>query len=199
MILLIDNYDSFAHNLYQLIGSLDPNVGVVRNDAISVLQIEAEHPDAIVLSPGPGRPADAGICVDVVRKLGSAIPILGVCLGHQAIIEAYGGTVGYAKELMHGKSSMVKLDDRSRLFAGLGPEMQVARYPSLAADSTTIPDELFVSAIDGACEVMAVEHVEHPVFGVQFHPESIMTSNGRGIVQNFLDIANDHRRKPIRL
>lgn len=193
MIYLIDNYDSFSHNLYQLIGSLTPHIEVVRNDSIGLLELESEHPEAIVISPGPGRPGDAGICEDVIRGLGSKIPILGVCLGHQAIIEAYGGQIGYAKELMHGKASIIRLDDRSRLFGGMGPEIQVARYHSLAGDDDTLPDCLFVSAEDVAGEIMAVEHVEHPVFGVQFHPESIMTPDGREIIKNFLDIAHMHR------
>ena len=193
MIYLIDNYDSFSYNLYQLLGSLTPHIEVVRNDSIGLLELEAEKPEAIVLSPGPGRPADAGICEEVVTQLGSKIPIMGVCLGHQAIIEAYGGTVGYAKELMHGKSSIVRLDESSRLFGGMDPEIQVARYHSLAGDSTKLPKELFVTAVDETGEIMAVEHVEHPVFGVQFHPESIMTPNGREIMQNFLDIARVHR------
>ena len=133
MILLIDNYDSFSYNLYQLIGSMEPDLAVVRNDALSVEEIRKRKPSAIVLSPGPGKPADAGICVEAVRRLSGSIPILGVCLGHQAICEAFGGVVSYAKELMHGKASVIRLDTESKMFKGMKQEIPAARYHSLIA------------------------------------------------------------------
>lgn len=187
MILLIDNYDSFSYNLYQLIGAIDPAVEVVRNDAFTVDQIAAMRPRAIILSPGPGRPADAGICVKAVQKLGAAIPILGVCLGHQAICEAYGAKVSYARQLMHGKPSDVMLDQASPVFRGLPPVIAAARYHSLAAVEDTVPGCLRVTArtVQGQ-EIMAVQHTKYPVYGVQFHPESILTPQGAAILQNFL-------------
>lgn len=189
MIYLIDNYDSFSYNLYQLIGEVDPAIEVLRNDALSVEDLEAKNPEAVILSPGPGRPADAGICEEVVLKLSGKVPILGVCLGHQAICEAFGGTVGYAKELMHGKSSLVKVDAQSPLFNGLPTEVWVARYHSLAADEESLPECLRVISRADDGEVMAVQHAEFPTYGVQFHPESILTPDGRTMIENFLAIA----------
>ena len=155
MILLIDNYDSFSYNLYQLIGSLEPDIRVIRNDAMTVEEIAALNPAGIILSPGPGRPEDAGVCIKVVRQLGGRFPILGVCLGHQAICEAFGATVTFARELMHGKQSMAELDTATPLFAGLPPQVPVARYHSLAADPDTIPACLQVTARVANGEVMA--------------------------------------------
>lgn len=188
MIVLIDNYDSFVYNLYQLLGSLDPNVVVYRNDTISTEELASLNPNAIVLSPGPGKPADAGICVEVVQRLSGTIPLLGVCLGHQAICEAFGAVVGHAKHLMHGKSSPANLDTTSPLFKDLPHTISVARYHSLAADEETLPADLHVIA-HAQDEVMAVAHRLHPTYGVQFHPESILTPDGRQILQNFLDVA----------
>ena len=178
MILLIDNYDSFSYNLYQLIGMVDEDIRVIRNDEMSVEQIKELRPSLIVLSPGPGKPEDAGICMEVVKKLSGIIPIFGVCLGHQVICEAFGATVTYAKELMHGKVSEVNVSPQSRLFRGLGPTVKVARYHSLAADPATIPEELMVTATTQDGQIMAVEHRKYPVFGVQFHPESVLTEHG---------------------
>lgn len=189
MIYLIDNYDSFSYNLYQLIGEVDPAIEVLRNDALSVEELEAKNPEAVILSPGPGRPADAGICEEAVLKLSGKVPILGVCLGHQAICEAFGGTVGYAKELMHGKSSLVKVDAQSPLFNGLPAKVWVARYHSLAADEESLPECLRVISRADDGEVMAVQHAEFPTYGVQFHPESILTPDGRAMIENFLAIA----------
>lgn len=189
MIYLIDNYDSFSYNLYQLIGEVDPAIEVLRNDALSVEELEAKNPEAVIISPGPGRPADAGICEEVVLKLSGKVPILGVCLGHQAICEAFGGSVGYAKELMHGKSSLVKIDTESPLFNGLPAKVQVARYHSLAADEESLPECLRVISRANDGEVMAVQHAEFPTYGVQFHPESILTPDGRAMIENFLAIA----------
>lgn len=186
MTLLIDNYDSFSHNLYQMIGSLDPDIQVIRNDGMTVGEIGALAPGRIVLSPGPGRPRDAGICVEVVKKLGDRMPILGVCLGHQAICEAFGGTVSYAKELMHGKASEVAVDTGSPLFRGLPSVIPAARYHSLAAVEAALPGELRVIAKTADGEVMAVAHRDYPVYGVQFHPESILTPSGKAIIANFL-------------
>lgn len=189
MIYLIDNYDSFSYNLYQLVGEVNPNIKVVRNDALTVEELEGLNPEAVILSPGPGRPADAGICEEVVLKLSGKVPILGVCLGHQAICEAFGGTVGYAKQLMHGKASLTKVDQQSPLFKGLSEEIRVARYHSLAAVEESLPACLRVIARTDDGEVMAVQHVEYPTYGVQFHPESILTPDGRAMIENFLAIA----------
>ncbi len=187
MILLIDNYDSFAYNLYQFIGEIEPDVRVVRNDELTVEQIAALRPDRIVLSPGPGRPEDAGVIMDAARTLGRTIPTLGVCLGHQAICAAFGATVTYASRLMHGKQSMTKFDLDCALFSGCPDIAPVARYHSLAADPETIPDCLRVTAVtvDGG-EIMAVQHREYPIYGVQFHPESIMTPDGKTMIRNFI-------------
>ncbi|AEF84932.1 para-aminobenzoate/anthranilate synthase glutamine amidotransferasecomponent II [Treponema primitia ZAS-2] len=191
MILLIDNYDSFSYNLYQLIGTINPDIRVIRNDEMAVADIIVLRPSHIVISPGPGRPVDAGICEKVISALGVQIPILGVCLGHQAICEVFGAVVGYAKTLMHGKSSMITVDTDSPLFAGLDKTIQGARYHSLAADINTIPAELRVIASTDDGEVMAVQHREYPVYGVQFHPESILTPQGKKILSNFLGVRND--------
>ena len=186
MILLIDNYDSFSYNLYQLVGELEPDIRVIRNAEMTIEEIEGLQPQRIILSPGPGRPSEAGICEQVVRRLGPGIPILGVCLGHQAICEAYGTRITYAKRLMHGKQSTVRLLPGSRLFAGLGEETRVARYHSLAAKKSTLPSILKVTALTDEGEVMAVEHENYPVYGVQFHPESILTPEGKTMLKNFI-------------
>lgn len=186
MILLIDNYDSFVYNLYQLIGSLEPDLKVIRNDACTLEEIEAMAPSAIVISPGPGKPEDAGICIDVIRHFAGKIPIFGVCLGHQAICAAFGGTVTYAKCLMHGKTSVIRPERDSVLFKGMEHPIQIARYHSLAALPETLPPALRVTAVTDDGEVMAVEHSEYPIYGVQFHPESILTPEGEQIVKNFL-------------
>ena len=189
MILLIDNYDSFSYNLYQLIGSIDPDIKVIRNDEYTVDEIEAMGAAHIILSPGPGKPSDAGVCEDVVRQLGGKVPIMGVCLGHQAICEVYGATVTYAKRLMHGKQSECDIDNDTEIFAGLGRKEKVARYHSLAAKGDTIPDVLKVIAVScDDSEVMAVKHKDYQIFGLQFHPESILTPNGIHILENFLNI-----------
>lgn len=190
MILLIDNYDSFSYNLFQLVGSLDPDIKVIRNDAMTTGQIEELSPKAIILSPGPGKPEDAGICIEVVKKLGGRFPILGVCLGHQAICTAYGGTVSYAKELMHGKQSAAKLTGSCALFEGLPDSIPVARYHSLALLRDTLPDCLTITAQTEDGEVMAIAHKDYPVFGLQFHPESILTPDGKTILQNFIHLVS---------
>lgn len=187
MIVLIDNYDSFSYNLYQLIGGLYPDIRVIRNDKITVEELGQMRPEAIILSPGPGRPEDAGICIETVQKLGAAIPILGVCLGHQSICKAYGAKVSYARQLMHGKTSRIRPDRDSVLFAGLDEEIQIGRYHSLAAVEATMPEELRVTAETADGEIMAVEHRQDPVYGLQFHPESILTPEGEHMMRNFLN------------
>ena len=189
MIVLIDNYDSFSYNVYQLIGSVAPDIKVVRNDEYSVKEIEEMKPEALILSPGPGRPVDAGICIEAIRYFAGKLPILGICLGHQAICEAFGGEVSYAKELMHGKKKTIYTFGKSSLFEGLGDSFQVARYHSLAAVREKLPDVLRVTAEAEDGEIMAVEHTEYPIFGVQFHPESVMTPDGKVMVENFMRVA----------
>lgn len=186
MILLIDNYDSFSYNLYQMIGSMNPDIAVVRNDAVTVEGIREMSPDAIIISPGPGRPEDAGICIDAIRVLGPEVPILGVCLGHQAICAAYGGTITHARKLMHGKQSVVRKAAEDSVLSGLPESFPVARYHSLAVDPDTVPGCLQVTALADDGEVMAVRHRDFPVHGLQFHPESIMTPDGKAMLANFL-------------
>ncbi|MBR5960755.1 MAG: aminodeoxychorismate/anthranilate synthase component II [Clostridia bacterium] len=191
MTLLIDNYDSFSYNLYQLIGELNPDIKVIRNDELTIEEIRDLKPDRIILSPGPGRPEDAGVIIEAAKELGKEIPLLGVCLGHQAICAAFGATVTYAKALMHGKQSVVRQEGSSPLFAGLPETFPVARYHSLAAAPETMPECLEVTARTEDGEVMAVQHKEYPVYGVQFHPESILTPDGHKMLENFMAIRNE--------
>lgn len=191
MILLIDNYDSFSYNLYQLIGSIEPDIKVIRNDAMTVSEIEALKPAGIIISPGPGRPEDSGICPEVIKRLGGRIPILGVCLGHQAICMVYGAKVSYASRLMHGKASMTEFDRTCPLFEGCPEEAEVARYHSLAAVEDTLPECLKVTARTMEGEIMAVMHTEYPIYGVQFHPESILTPDGKQMLLNFVNATNN--------
>ena len=191
MTLLIDNYDSFSYNLYQLIGELNPDIRVIRNDEMTVEEIRTLKPDRIILSPGPGRPEDAGITVQAAKELGKEFPLLGVCLGHQAICAAFGATVTYAKALMHGKQSVVRQEGNSPLFEGLPETFPVARYHSLAAAPETMPECLQVTARTEDGEVMAVQHREYPVYGVQFHQESILTPDGHKMLENFMAIRNE--------
>lgn len=186
MTLLIDNYDSFSYNLYQLVGALGPPVRVIRNDEMTIEEIRALHPDRIILSPGPGRPEDAGITMAAVQ-LGQEVPLLGVCLGHQAICAAFGGTVTYARQLMHGKQSQVTFDRSCPLFRGLPEQGLVARYHSLAVAADTLPPELKATARTEDGEIMAVQHRQYPIYGVQFHPESIMTPEGKKMLKNFIE------------
>lgn len=187
MILLIDNYDSFSYNLVQLIGTIaKEEIRVVRNDEMTVDEVEALAPSYIILSPGPGRPQDAGICEDVVRRMQGKSKILGVCLGHQGICEVYGAAITYAKKLMHGKQSIANIDRKEEIFAGLPEQIPVARYHSLAADPDTIPECLRVIAATPDGEVMAIRHREYEVYGLQFHPESVLTPDGEVILRNFL-------------
>ncbi len=188
MNLLIDNYDSFSYNLYQLIGSTDPDIKVIRNDALTCEEMEALKPSRLIISPGPGWPKDAGRSEEAVQYFKGKIPILGVCLGHQAICEVYGATVTYASRLMHGKQSICTVED-DPIFAGLSGEgkLKVARYHSLSAKKETIPEELSVIAVsDDDGEIMAVKHKDKTVYGMQFHPESILTPEGVQLLSNFI-------------
>lgn len=186
MILLIDNYDSFSYNLYQLIGELDTNIKVVRNDSLTVEEIRELKPERIILSPGPGRPEDAGITMEAAKVLGREIPVLGVCLGHQAICAAFGGTITYAKRLMHGKQSRITLDRSCPVFEDCPERVLAARYHSLAAEPDSLPKELKVTAKTDEGEIMAVMHREYPIYGLQFHPESIMTPQGKTMLRSFM-------------
>ena len=188
MILLIDNYDSFSYNLYQLAGSINSDIKVIRNDELSVDEIDRLNPSHIILSPGPGRPSNAGVCEEVVKRLGEKYPMLGVCLGHQAICEALGGKISHARELMHGKSSVVTIDTQCRIFRGMKERETVARYHSLIADPDFIPNCLNIVSADDKGEIMAVAHKSLNIFGLQFHPESILTDSGLTIMKNFLSI-----------
>lgn len=203
MILLIDNYDSFSYNLVQYIGTIQKNksksniegyetdylkqhdIKVVRNDELSVKEIEDMSPEYIILSPGPGRPDRAGICEELLRDYTGNAKMLGVCLGHQAIVEAFGGKVTYAKELMHGKQSVVTLDKNAPVFAGIPENVKVARYHSLAGDKDSLPECLKVIASTEDGEIMAVKHVDRPIYGFQFHPESVLTEYGMEMLNNF--------------
>ena len=187
MILLIDNYDSFVHNLYQFLSVEDPDVRLVRNDRITPQEALAMEPDAIVISPGPGRPSDAGVCIGLIRQLKGRIPILGVCLGHQAIGEAFGATVTHASRLMHGKTSLLTDVADDIIFKGIKKPVQVARYHSLSVQESTLPEELEVTARSEDGEIMAMRHREYPIYGLQFHPESVMTPDGPVMIRNFLE------------
>jgi anthranilate synthase component 2 len=188
MILLIDNYDSFSYNLVQLIGCINPDIRVIRNDTVTAEDVGMLKPSHIILSPGPGYPKDAGICEEVIGKLSSSIPILGVCLGHQAICEVYGAEICHVRQLMHGKKSSIRLSS-DQIFKGLPEAIDAARYHSLIAQRETIPDELVVIAEDDDIgEVMAVKHARFTVYGLQFHPESVLTPHGDVMMRNFLNM-----------
>ncbi len=186
MILIIDNYDSFTYNLYQLAGAINPDIRVIRNDELTVEEVAKLNVSHIILSPGPGRPEDAGICGETAKKLASKCPILGICLGHQAICQAYGATVGYAKKLVHGKKSFVHIAKGNPIFNGMAPLIEAGRYHSLAVERQTLPDELFIIAETKDGEVMGVKHRDYNLYGLQFHPESILTKDGSLIIRNFL-------------
>lgn len=189
MILLIDNYDSFSYNLYQLIGSFDEDIKVIRNDEYTAQGVLNLNPDVIVISPGPGKPEDAGICVDLVKEAAGKVPILGVCLGHQAITVAFGGVVSYADKIMHGKQSDAKFDTSCSIFKGCSDVMKVARYHSLASIRDSLPECLKITCETEDGVIMGIRHAEYDVYGLQFHPESILTPEGGKIIKNFLDLA----------
>lgn len=185
MICLIDNYDSFTYNLYQYLGEICPDIRVYRNDAITPQEVLGMGADHLVLSPGPGHPADAGVCVDMIRALSGRIPILGICLGHQAIGLAFGGTIGYAPAILHGKTSRVYHTGKG-IMKGLEPVFEAGRYHSLLVERKSLPDDLQVTAQTADGLIMAIEHRTHPTYGLQFHPESILTGCGKTILKNFL-------------
>jgi anthranilate synthase component II len=186
-VLLIDNYDSFTYNLYQYLAELGASVSVVRNDALTVEQARAQEPDLVVISPGPGVPRDAGISIDLIRALGPTTPTLGVCLGHQAVAEAFGGVVTRAPELMHGKASDI-MHDGSGVFEGLPSPFSAIRYHSLCAAPEAVPEALEVTARTDSGVIMGLRHRRYPVYGVQFHPESILTEHGKDLLHNFLEM-----------
>lgn len=193
MVLIIDNYDSFTYNLYQIAGMFRRDIRVVRNDELGVKEIEALEPSHIMISPGPGRPKDAGICEEAVQYFAGKLPLLGICLGHQAICEAFGAEITYAKTLRHGKKSLVHIANGNPVFRGLPPLLEAGRYHSLAVKRDTLPDELLVIAETDDGETMGVKHRDFPVFGLQFHPESILTPDGARIIENFMRIGgNSH-------
>ncbi|MFP4697594.1 MAG: anthranilate synthase component II [Eubacteriales bacterium] len=185
MILLIDNYDSFTYNLYQYIGKINPNIVVKRNDKITLEEIEEMKPDKIIISPGPKSPKDAGICVDLIKRFAKTIPILGICLGHQCIAEAFGGTVGYAKKLFHGKQSTIK-HGSDGIFKDILNPLPVARYHSLAINGTLPPEIINIAETDDG-EIMGIKHKNYPTIGLQFHPESVYTDQGHDLIKNFLE------------
>ena len=191
MILMIDNYDSFTYNLYQFIGELSSDIKVVRNDCITIKEIEKLSPQAIIISPGPGYPKDAGISVEIIKRFSGKLPILGICLGHQAICEAFGGKIIRADELMHGKSSLIKISDSSAIFKELPETIEAARYHSLIAEHASLPDCLTVTAYDSSGQIMAVEHKEDKTFWLQFHPKINLTPHGKNIIKNFLYTINN--------
>jgi len=186
MILMIDNYDSFTYNLYQYIGIFNSDIKVVRNDEITIKEIEDLNPERIIISPGPKAPKDAGICLELIKYFAGKKPILGVCLGHQCIGEAFGATVSYAKTIMHGKQSVVN-HDKKGIFEGIDSPIKVARYHSLAILEETMPESLVVTARTEDGEIMAVSHRDYPVIGLQFHPESIYTEYGKRLIENFIN------------
>ncbi len=193
MILLIDNYDSFTYNLLQLAGGITPDILVIRNDELTIDEIEKLNPSHIILSPGPGYPKDAGVCEEVIEKLKDKMPIMGVCLGHQAICEVFGANIIHAVELMHGKKSDININNECPVFKELPKRIEAARYHSLIAKRDTIPDILEVIAEDDIGEVMAVRHKDYEVYGLQFHPESILTPQGEVIMENFLKLESGIR------
>jgi len=186
MILLIDNYDSFTYNLYQYMGEFDPDIKVIRNDEITGAEILLMNPDRLVISPGPKAPKDAGNCLSIIKEVAGQIPILGICLGHQCIGEAFGGDVIHAKALFHGKSSDIKLM-ADPLFKDMDLNQTVARYHSLVVDYKTIPDCFEILAMTDNEEIMAMKHKEYSIYGLQFHPESILTQDGKTILKNFIE------------
>lgn len=187
MLIVIDNYDSFVYNLVQYLGELGENIEVVRNDAVSLRDVERMKPEKIVISPGPGTPEDAGICLELIRHFSGKIPILGVCLGHQCIGRAYGARVGRGKEPVHGKTSLLYHQGKG-ILAGIPQGIKVARYHSLVIEKESIPGDLSVTAFSSDGVVMAIQHKKHPTFGVQFHPESVASQYGKEILKNFLQI-----------
>ena len=191
MIVLIDNYDSFSYNVYQLIGSVEPDIRVVRNDEVTIQELEDMKPEALILSPGPGRPEDAGICIESIKYFKDRLPILGICLGHQSICEAFGGIVSYAKELMHGKQKEIHKVGESQIFEGLPDTFLAARYHSLATLRDTLPEELVVTAESEDGEVLALEHKKYPFLGLLFVREWVWTPDGKTMIENFMKVVRE--------
>ena len=187
MILIIDNYDSFTYNLVQYIGTINPNMKIVRNDKITIEETKELNPSHIVISPGPGKPENAGISIEIVKEFGNKIPILGICLGHQAITVAFGGKVGRANEIVHGKTSLMN-HDNSKIFKDIPNPFNATRYHSLVSIEDNFPKELTITAKTNNGLIMGLEHKEYPIYGVQFHPESIVTEHGMQLIKNFLEI-----------
>lgn len=187
MIVMIDNYDSFVYNLYQVIGSITPDITVFRNDEVTMDQIEQLQPTHIILSPGPGKPSEAGKMEEIIKHFYLQVPMLGICLGHQAIMEVFGTTIGYAKTVMHGKTSVLTVEQSDALFQGV-TDWTVTRYHSLSGKRDTLSKELLVLAHSEDGEIMAVKHQQYPVYGLQFHPESILTKEGTQMIKNFLEV-----------
>jgi len=192
MIVLIDNYDSFTYNLVQMMSAMGADIRIFRNDAITVEAVEALQPDALVISPGPCTPKEAGISVDLIRRMSGRIPVLGVCLGHQSLAVAFGATVLHAKRIMHGKVSQVRHDGQG-IFKGMSNPFQAGRYHSLAVLKETLPSELIANAFSEDDEIMGIHHLTHPTYGVQFHPESVLTPTGKRLLRNFLDIVAEKK------
>lgn len=188
MILIIDNYDSFTYNLYQMIGKINNDIKVIRNDEMTINEIEKLKPSHIIISPGPKTPDDAGICLEVIKTLSKKIPTLGICLGHQSIYQAFGGKVVLAEKPIHGKQSAALLNTKTKLFKGMKEVIDVARYHSLIADSTNVPENIEVIATTTKGEIMALKHKKYSIYGLQFHPESILTNDGEKIIRNFLEV-----------
>lgn len=188
MIILIDNYDSFTYNLYQYVGEINPEIEVIRNDKITVEELYKKNPSHIIISPGPGFPADAGESLNIIKELGRSIPILGVCLGHQGIGEAFGGKVVHAKKLMHGKASDIIIKSGCKIFNGLSGRITAGRYHSLIVEKESLPDELKITAESAEGEIMGLKHKDYEVYGIQFHPESVLTPKGKDIIKNFLNL-----------
>jgi anthranilate synthase/aminodeoxychorismate synthase-like glutamine amidotransferase len=196
MIVLIDNYDSFTYNLVQTMATIGADIRVFRNDAVTVDEVEAMQPDAVVISPGPCTPKEAGISVELIRRMSGKLPVLGVCLGHQSLGVAFGATVSNARQIMHGKVSQVRHDGQG-LYKGLSNPFPAGRYHSLAVLKSTLPPELFADAFSEDEEIMGMHHVSHATYGVQFHPESVLTPSGKRLLRNFLEIvaANSGKRQ----
>ena len=192
MVLIIDNYDSFTYNLYQLVGAIQPDIRVIYNNELRAEDIGALSPSHIIISPGPGRPSDAGICEDVIGRYSGQIPILGICLGHQAICEAFGAEITYAKALVHGKQNMIHIANGNPVFRGLPPLLKAGRYHSLAVNRDKLPDEILVIAETDDGEVMGIKHRDFDLYGLQFHPESILTPNGIRVFENFIKIEGNN-------
>ena len=192
MIVIIDNYDSFSYNLYQYVGEINNNIKVIRNDEMTADEVINLMPSHIIISPGPGFPSAAGIIEELILKAAGKLPVLGVCLGHQAIAEAFGAEIIHSKRLMHGKKDLIYVANGNPIFSGLSPVIEAARYHSLSVSKENLPDELLVIAEDRDGEIMGIKYRDYDIYGIQFHPESILTSCGEIIIRNFLSVGGDN-------